>query len=792
MYNEPIPDNSRAAISEAYDAALIRAAFQRMEVDDMKKYRQCANMRPDPDKLRHFRRRMARRRAGAALAREIPKWLRASACLIGVLSIGAGVALAASPALRNWAAGTLRAEIYRDDGGNWFPQGSDPVATEYSESGALSGFRDGAVIGDALYLAGGVNSDEDIYVQRLGESAPQRYHWRNRGERTLMEICARGDALYALFGLPNPDNENFVNMRAYGIGEIALNADNSFELTPIIEFTNAASLRGDARETQAESLRNFTSDGEIFYFIAEWQFDTSSFSSAVYASVICASDGELRECARLNGEWGDSAALFGGAGSKVYLARVQNGADTQIAPLSPGGLGAVIAEIPSAGFAQPFGFAVRPADSALVYAIDGGIYAAPDFDPARAAYLMPIAHTDGEGFWLEPNGYAIVNRSAAQIYDLESTPASADALRVHARGNVQNARFSEIHPDVRVSADAELENAIRKLNGPRLASEAILGGHAQADLWIVDAQDALQLMRNGRCAPLASAELRAWASALPEDIRRAVAPDDAPLAVPLSVNAQADLSLSAEALRAIGMGDHARPESWAELFALLDAISKSGRAQDLPLFDTAPTDYFESTGADALPPHIAMRALMLRYMTSAYLRLCNFEGRAANFSEDRFAAALRAWANVDFSVFRYVESGGADGPSILRGGGVYDARFADGDNLTLKFDPDGPRVSQFHGEFAIVNPDSDARALAEDYICALISERESPLNYLGSDAHANERLTARMGNLGINEPRLSLRWAEEIELSRKLASNEIGESAFCAAMNALLRETSAS
>ena len=112
-----IPDHSRAAISEGCDAALLRAAFLQLEEEEIMKARSIMNCKNHdaPERLafaRSLRRRARRRAVCQSVARALPRTLQAAACLIAVLSVGMGVALATSPAARSWAAGVLHARIY--------------------------------------------------------------------------------------------------------------------------------------------------------------------------------------------------------------------------------------------------------------------------------------------------------------------------------------------------------------------------------------------------------------------------------------------------------------------------------------------------------------------------------------------------------------------------------------------------------------------------------------------------------------------------------------------------------
>ena len=151
-----------------------------------------------PERLafaRSLRRRARRRAVCQSVARALPRTLQAAACLIAVLSVGMGVALATSPSAHSWAAGVLHAKIYEET--NLFSD-TGRVPTQYFGDEPLSGFRGGAALGDALYLAGGINSDDDIYVQTPGDEAYAIYKGNADEECELMNLTAFKDGLYAL------------------------------------------------------------------------------------------------------------------------------------------------------------------------------------------------------------------------------------------------------------------------------------------------------------------------------------------------------------------------------------------------------------------------------------------------------------------------------------------------------------------------------------------------------------------------------------------------------------------
>lgn len=146
--NQFIPDHSLSAICESYDAALIRAGFYRLEAREMAQFKQEMHLTPDLESQQNEFTRRLRRSVRAHGARELlshclPRAAQLAACLIAIIAIGAGVAIAASESARTWAAGVLLgSEKVKDE-------------TEFSwgwEDDPLTGFAAGASIGDTAWL----------------------------------------------------------------------------------------------------------------------------------------------------------------------------------------------------------------------------------------------------------------------------------------------------------------------------------------------------------------------------------------------------------------------------------------------------------------------------------------------------------------------------------------------------------------------------------------------------------------------------------------------------------------
>ena len=115
-----IPDHSLEALEEAYQAALLSLAFQQIEQEEWTMMREQNHDTSLGFQNHRFGRRLGRRlrraRAKSFLRYRLPRAAQAAACLIAVLSIGAGVALAASREVRSWAAGVLTGTVIDTSG----------------------------------------------------------------------------------------------------------------------------------------------------------------------------------------------------------------------------------------------------------------------------------------------------------------------------------------------------------------------------------------------------------------------------------------------------------------------------------------------------------------------------------------------------------------------------------------------------------------------------------------------------------------------------------------------------
>ena len=177
-----IPNHDRVAVSEALEAALYCAAFQRMEESEMKRlYSDIKRSGERPEASPQLRRRLNRRRGLADIKRNLPRVAQAAAALIAMLSIGTGIALATSPQARQWAAGVLQSRVVDPDG--WFGE-------------VRSSMTDGASVDGKLMV---VEDDVNISVYEGTDVAPVTYEWRDAGNRSIDALAADGADTWVLY-----------------------------------------------------------------------------------------------------------------------------------------------------------------------------------------------------------------------------------------------------------------------------------------------------------------------------------------------------------------------------------------------------------------------------------------------------------------------------------------------------------------------------------------------------------------------------------------------------------------
>ena len=741
MVNEfcRIPNHSRAAISEGCDAAILRAAFLQLEEEEIMKYRSEFNRagHEDPKQLefaRSLRRRAHRRAARQAAVHILPRAAQAVACLIAALAVGMGVALAASPVARSWAASVLHAEIYEETNIFAAESGKNNVPTQYWGDEPLSGFRGGAAIGDALYLAGGVNSDDDIYVQTPGASQYIVYKKSEAADFELMNLTAFGDGLYALCSEASDGNwfseaTGSEVCTSYSIAKVRF-SEGSYAVEAPFALDLQALLEGNPRKPTSAAAQCFCADENYIYLLYAWSYPSEGWSDESHCrllrfnpttSVVDAIELPEGHYLGLEGE----LSAFSGRDGRAYLALSEDTVRaTRLMRIEADGGLAFLAELPYKGNARARAFAVNATGTTLYYLQERCIYAAPISDPSLAHPITTTGQTYGNAVLVGDDALAIVSDMRAQIYVLSDEQAEITQLCVDGHGGnyFVETHFVETHPGVNLSDDPIRAESLE----PEAYVNAILSGKSQADVWLLPLADVPFLLDAGVYSEIDDPELNEAVSRMYPGLQRAVARDGKLAAVPLYGCTYADVSFDPNVMAALNLTQDALPDTWEEFLDLLLALSRGPQSQAFLLNgDYANAEEFS-------------RAIFNR-ICDAYLRLCRYENRQADFSDPQFEALAALWRQIDFDAFRYARRDMPD--NTVEGALFYMDNVNFYGNWTiarpLRFSKDHPLVSKNSGVAAVVNPESARRDLAFDYIRLYFSDSASAEDRILFDAYSD-------------------------------------------------------
>ena len=363
---------------------------------------------------------MRARRARAAIARALPRAAQAAACLIAVFAVGMGVALAASPAARTWAAGILnstgRQRIEDAVGASSGNPGDADRGYSTTEE-----FTDAAVYGDALILCEG---GEKIRVQTSTEAEPHVYTWLDQDGREIARIASGPDAVYLIYkdyGGPMEFGNFGGEFERFGIGTLALHSAGYFTVEERMLCDSADYFGRSGAEVANQAIPRAAFGNGKLYFTTQCDMSGDGFFSGACARMF-AWDPEkdaLEECFP---EHFASAFpycfLFYGGGS-AFIAFNEQGA-MRVQRIEADGSFTQVAEIPAA---SAYNFAYCAETDTLYYQIDTAIYAASHFDVGNAHVAAVAAELQGgRALMLDAHTYAVANYARALIYNLDETP----------------------------------------------------------------------------------------------------------------------------------------------------------------------------------------------------------------------------------------------------------------------------------------------------------------------------------------------------------------------------------
>lgn len=579
MLNEKsdfIPNHAPSAIYESSDAAILCAAFAELEARELALLK--AESAPAaPEYPARISRRAAARKLRRACTRTLPRAARFAACIIGVIAIGMGTALAASSAAREWAVKILRTE-YRD------AETPDDALLGFEGfyTPIQQGFRSGAAMGGDAYL---LESSTDV-IRRASDNQTFVFAEREQRSQTLyrpLELCALGDTLYMYCedaGVYDDESGERLNPRVGRICAVRL-GEGAYTLAEAMAFDLDALLGGGLRA----NLGGLTAAGGKLYMIAGAQGDGSSQPSRL----ICWDPRDSSSF--LLPDMPENPApplfyareLFAGPEGALYLSDEICGEDgafdgVRIYRLEPDGRFAPALEIPNDG-GYACGFAYSPGKDSLIYLQNGAIWAAPGMDVSKAwrAGVTPLSN--GAGLCPDANRYLLIGERDAELFDLSAPPEALKILRFGGYGSggkEVNAEFMRAYPDVALeSVDDDRFHG----DSRALAKHGIAG----VDLWRIDAERLQYFLEAGRFAPIESETLENFFDRLYPELREQLSRDGRPVAIPASLSIATDLSYDARLLEQLGH-EFSDMDSWPKLLNLLAELSHSARASSFPVF----------------------------------------------------------------------------------------------------------------------------------------------------------------------------------------------------------------
>lgn len=730
-----IPDHDREAISEALEAALYCAAFQRMEESEMKQlYSDIDRTGKRVEASAALRRRLNRHRGWVGFKRNMPRIAQAAAVFIAVVSIGTGIALAASPQARQWAAGVLESRVVDPDG--FFGE-------------VRSSMTDGAAVDGKLLV---VEDNVSISVYAGTDAQPVNYTWRDAGNRHIDALAADGEDTWVLYhdysGEPVDAFDLSRMLDRYSLGRVTLNEDGTFDVAELASASASVILDPEGRRLNSYGICGASLVDGRMLFAAEYALESEvegfSFKPAnVRLFSWDTIDGALSEL-DLSGmpmDW--SPELFGGA----YLVTYDDGAaEARLYRLDGDSL-AEVCRVPYSGVERPNGFALRQTDNALLYVLDDSVWMAQDMDPTRFVRVAVCGEVNGRGLLLDEATYAVVDGDEVRLFDLTVPVGEVDALVVDGDSwnDVVNRRFIDEHPGTAVVRDPG------DVMGEAYA-DLMLSGKTSGDVVTLDDQSFRKVRDAGLIAPLTDPELVAEWEKLPAGLRDFLSVDGCAAAIPVDFYAYPDVMFLKENWEAVRCDFPDYPETWLDYARWLRAFSQSEAARQYVI----DFDGYERVDLD-MPGQFEM--LTLWNMAEAFERCWRALGEGVDFNRPEFTECVETLAEVDWQALRYGDDreGGGDLRAMMFLS-TYDPLFTENDHtagcLTLRIRSDAPKLTRASGYFAFVPAASTSRATAQEYLRTLVAVNRTAVEgslpaAVGYDFVTDPDTLARAVGLGV-------------------------------------------
>lgn len=714
--NYTIPDHSPAALAEAYETALFSLAFQQMEEEELQMMqKKIVTHAKSTDHQVRFARRLSRKlrreRNRVLIMHALPRIAQVAACLIAIVSIGAGVALAASPAARSWAAGVL-------------------VGTETGEKSIFgdeplrSSIDDGIAVDGQLIL---LEDESALLVRDSTDAEPVRYQWDGQGSRSLTNLVVENGTIYALYEIRTPEGdaaraafvppegEFYVDttprFERLGLGRVRLRADGSFAVEELADFDAAELFDRQGRPVSSHGVSGIAAGNGKLYFTTHCEVPTKGMFIGDLTERLFACNLTDYELTELDFPIGDSEEyrLFGSG--EVFVALISSEMNpAHIHRIEADGSFTLMAEFAEKG--RPNSFAYSAETDTLYYQLDSSVYAAPHFDIANARRVALSGGIGGRGLLIGDNSYVIVQfNGAAEVFDFDAGTGDVIEL-VTNLGTFMEDSLRAACPNLELAADpAEREDGDY--------AEKILTGESKADLIYLEEDEYMPLRDAGYGKAIADAAVCAAIDSMPEGLRKFVARGDEYIALPWNIYTAADVEINETHWREMGFGK--LPETWLELLNFMAELSHSAN----------PSDYYISISQyDGTP----LQQITER-MVQGFARSWAARGMAPDFGGEDFAQALAALQEIDFNALHFENGMGGDSGSYEQfllnfGYAAHNFRYhtdysPDESSRSLTIRPGDPIYSDTYTHLLLISPETEQEDAALAYMRWRISDVEN-------------------------------------------------------------------
>lgn len=703
--NSFIPDHSLEALEEAYQAALLNLAFQQIEQEEWKMMRKRIYDTSLDLQNHRFAKRLAHRlrnqRTRSFLRYKLPKVAQVAACLIAVLSIGAGVALAASREVRSWAAGVLTGSVINPE----FSFGSEPLTFSIT---------DGVEINEQLLL---VESGTTLILRESMDAEPVRYEWKDRGARNLSKLAVYNDTLYVLFEDGYADDatvqqngkegkyKNAWTGKSFdqiGLGCVQLGEDGTFTINELAYFDGEKLFGLDVENCAVVSA---AVGNEKLYFVTEYDVpETGGFSFGNRRARLFACDLAHSELVELplpiENKDSPECELF--SDGDVFLSTSTLELPVQVWQIKEDGSCTSRVVFDEGSSANSFAYCA--ANDTLYFQRDSILYAAAHFDVANAARVALTGGSRGKGLLIDENSYAIID-VIAEVFNLDDEIGAVKELVVG--GNFSADMTQELraqNPELTLRNDP-VEYAVQRseTDDARAAyRQMLVSGEATADLVSSFYTADGTLYSAGWGKFIQDEEICAEIDLMPESVRKYVTKDGEYIAFPCDTFcAYADLGIIPAHWQDLGLGD--APQTWLELAQKLSELSHSENAGKYVIFTQSLMNFAQ--------------ALTLN-LTDGFARSWAARGLEMDFGGADYQAAIEAIESIDFSALRCSTGALSDDALMYLGGGIYDpfGILERESGITLRIRPEDQKISKGSCYIARINPASDAEELAYSYL----------------------------------------------------------------------------